>query len=152
MVFFYGACEPFTKKKERIQKFKEAGDLRYIYQNKLDKACPQHDMTFEDFKDLPGGKAYDKALHNKAIKIVKKSKYDGYQRSFAAMAYNFFNEMSSGGGNKHKSMADQQLAEVQSYFIDNIWDADLTDMHLISKFNKDMRFLLCVIDVFSKYA
>ena len=34
---------------------------------------------------------------------------------------------------------------------DNIWGADLADMQLISKFNKGFRFLLCVIDIFSKY-
>ena len=39
-----------------------------------------------------------------------------------------------------------------SRFKDNIWDADLTDMQLISKFNKGFKFLLCVIDIFSKYA
>ena len=33
------ACSPFTKNKERIKKFKETGDSRYIYQNKLDKVC-----------------------------------------------------------------------------------------------------------------
>ena len=37
-------------------------------------------------------------------------------------------------------------------FRDNIWDADLADMQLLSKFNKGFRFLLCVIDIFSKYA
>ena len=36
-------------------------------------------------------------------------------------------------------------------FIDSIWDADLADMQLISKFNKEFRFLLCVIDIYSKY-
>ena len=35
----YSACGPFTKKKERIQKFKETWHCRYIYQNELDKAC-----------------------------------------------------------------------------------------------------------------
>ena len=30
--------------------------------------------------------------------------------------------------------------------------ADLADMQLISKFNKGFRFLLCVIDIFRKYA
>ena len=39
-----------------------------------------------------------------------------------------------------------------SSFRDNIWGADLTDMQLLSKFNKGFRFLLCVIDIFSKYA
>ena len=29
--FIYSACGPFTKNKEKIQKFKETGDTRYIY-------------------------------------------------------------------------------------------------------------------------
>ena len=41
--FTYSACGPFTKNKERIQKFKETGDTSYIYKNELDKACFQHD-------------------------------------------------------------------------------------------------------------
>ena len=43
--FTYSACRLFTKNKERIQKFKETRDSRYIYQNELDKACFQHNMT-----------------------------------------------------------------------------------------------------------
>ena len=42
--------------------------------------------------------------------------------------------------------------KVYSAFKDNIWDADLADVQLISKFNKRFRFLSCVIDNFSKYA
>ena len=37
--FLYSACEPFTKNKERIEKFKETRDTKYICQNELDKAC-----------------------------------------------------------------------------------------------------------------
>ena len=37
--FTYWACEPFTKSREKIQKFKEVGDSRYIYQIKLVKDC-----------------------------------------------------------------------------------------------------------------
>ena len=36
--FTYSACGPFTKNKQRIQKFKEMGDTSYIYKNELDKA------------------------------------------------------------------------------------------------------------------
>ena len=43
--FTYSACEPFTKNKERIPKFKGTRDSRYIYRNELDKPCFQHDMT-----------------------------------------------------------------------------------------------------------
>ena len=42
--FTYSACESFTKNEGIIQKFKERGDTSYIYKNKLDKACFQHDM------------------------------------------------------------------------------------------------------------
>ena len=38
-VFTYSACGPLTKNKERIEEFKETGDSRHIYQNKLDKTC-----------------------------------------------------------------------------------------------------------------
>ena len=42
--------------------------------------------------------------------------------------------------------------KVYSYFKDNIWGVDLADMQLISKYNKGIRYLLCAIDLFSKYA
>ena len=42
--------------------------------------------------------------------------------------------------------------KVYSSFKDNIWGADLADMQLLSKFNKGIKYILCVIDLFSKYA
>ena len=48
--FTYSACGPFTKNKERIQKFKETGDTSYIYKNELDRACFEHDMPYGDLK------------------------------------------------------------------------------------------------------
>ena len=55
--------------------------------------------------------------------------------------------------NYQKNYTNQLLENViHSPFIDNIWGADLTDMQLISRFNKGIRFLLCVIDTYSKYA
>ena len=43
----YSAYGPFTKNKKRIQNFDETGDSQYIYQNKLNKACFQHDMAYD---------------------------------------------------------------------------------------------------------
>ena len=83
------ACGPFTKHKEGIHKFKETVDLRYIYQNELDKACFQHEMADVDFKDLTRRIASDKILHDKTFNISKNSQYDGYQRGLASMVYNF---------------------------------------------------------------
>ena len=45
-----------------------------------------------------------------------------------------------------------QKREVYSSFKDNIWGIDLADMQLISKYNKGIKYLLCAIDLFSKYA
>ena len=89
------------------------------------------------------------------------------------MLYKFIKKTSSSDIKNH-NMSDQcpsdldmrQLAEelrkpiirkfkqrkVQSTFKDNIWGADLEDIHLISKCNKRFRFLLCVIEIYSKYA
>ena len=65
------ACGPFTKNKERIQKFKETGDASYIYKNELDKGCFQHDIAYGEIKDLERRKASDKVLRNKAFNIAK---------------------------------------------------------------------------------
>ena len=80
--FTYSARRPFTKNKEKIQKFKETGDTKYIYRNELDKVCFQHDMAHGDFKDLAKRTAADKVLRDKAFNITKDLKYYGYQRGW----------------------------------------------------------------------
>ena len=168
--FTYSACGPFTKHKQRTQKFKETGDTNYIYKNELDKACFADDSACSDSKDLIKGTVADKSLKNKAFDIAKDPKYDGYQRGLAFMVFKFFDKKSKGSGAKHVNTKltsqNEQLADelhkpiirkfkkrkVYSAFKDNIWAADLADMQLLSRCNKGIRFLLCVIDIFSKYA
>ena len=60
--FTYSASGPFTKNKERIQKFKDTGDTSYIRKNELDKTCFQQDMAYGDFKDLAKRTIADKVL------------------------------------------------------------------------------------------
>ena len=81
------------------------------------------------------------------------------------MIYKFIDSKVSGSGAK-LTIQNEQLANelhkpiirkfekrrVYSTFKDNIWGVDLADMQLLSKYNKGIRFLLCVIDIFSKYA
>ena len=167
--FTYSACGSFTKNKEIIKKFEQTGDSRYIYRNELDKAGFQHDMAYGDFKNLKRRTAADNVLRDKVFNITKNPKYDGYQRGLASMVYKLFDKKTKGSGITlaNKSIPQQeQLAEelhkpiirkfkkreVYSAFKDNIWAADLADMQLTSKFNKGFRFLLCVIDIYSKYA
>ena len=146
--FTYSACGPFTKNKERIQKFKETGDTSYFYKNELDKACFQHDMAYGDFKDLPKITAAVKVLRDKSFKIASDQKYDGYQRGLALMVYKFFDKKSQGkwlaNDNENIQLANQlhksiikkiNKRRVYSSFKDNIWGVHLADMQLLSKFN-----------------
>ena len=163
--FTYSARGPFTRHEERIQKFKETGDTNYVYKNELDKACFVHDAAYSDSKDLTKRTVADKILKNRVFDIAKDPKYDGYQRGLASMVYKFFDSKVSGSGTKLR-LENEQLAnelhepiirkfekrKVYSTFKDNIWGVDLADMQLLSKYNKGIRFLLCVIDIFSKYA
>ena len=88
--FTYSACGPFTRNKQRIQKFMEIRDKNYIYRNKLDKACFQHDMAYGKYKDLERRTQSDKVFKEKTFEIANNPKYDRYQRGLAAMVYKFF--------------------------------------------------------------
>ena len=96
--FTYNAFGPFTKNKERIEKFMKTGDTDLIYKNELDKASFQHDMTYDKSKDLVKRTRSDKVLRYKAFKIASDRKCDGYQRGLASMVYKFFDKKSSGSG------------------------------------------------------
>ena len=145
-----------------------------MYKNELGKACFQHDITYGDFKDFTKRTASDKVLRDNAFNIAKNPKYDEYQRGLTSMVYKFFDKKTSGNGANNKikqnqrplDLVTQELAEelrkpiirkfkkgrVYSSFKDNIWGGDLADMQWISKFNKGIRFLLSLTNIYSKYA
>ena len=171
--FVYSAGGPFTRHKERIKKFKQTGDTGYIYRNDLDKACFQDDSAHADNKDLINRTKAHKVLKDKTYNIASNPKYDGYQRGLASMVYKFFDKKSMGSGfvkdtTKSSSLESSSLIladelhkpvikkfnkrKVYSQFKDNIWGADLADTQSLSKKNKGIKYLLCAIDLFSKYA
>ena len=109
--FVYSACGLFTRHKERIKEFKHTGDTRYIYRNKLDKACFQQDSAYADHKDLINRTEADKVLRDKAYDIASNPKYDGYQRGLASMVYKFFDKKSTGCGFKKLKNSSSILAD-----------------------------------------
>ena len=147
---------------------------KILFKKKLDKACFQYVMAYVDFKDLAKRTASEKVLLDQVFNITKNTKYDGYERDLASMRYKSFNKTYTAGAVrrlnksaiKSKNISNEQLAEelrntinkkfekckVNSSFKDNIWGAVLADMHLISRFHEGTFLLLCVIDMFSKYA
>ena len=82
------------------------------------------------------------------------------------MVYKLFDKKSAGSGiNTIKSsssiLADElhkpvirkfKNRKVYSQFKDNIWEIDLADMQSLSRKNKGIKYLLCAIDLYSKYA
>ena len=144
-------------------KFMPIGNTNFIYRNDLDKACFQRDMAYGKSRDLAKRTQSDKILKNKAFKIAIDARYGGYQRGLASMAYKFFDKESS--GSSANAEPNYQLAnelhkqiirkfnkrKVYSSFRDNIWDVELTDIESLSKYKKEIKYLLCAIDIFSKY-
>ena len=90
--FTCSACEPFTKYRERIQKFRKTGDLKHLYRNELDKAFFTHDPAYSDSQNLPKRTISDKILKDRAYEIARDRGYDGYQRVLASMVYKFFDK------------------------------------------------------------
>ena len=126
-------------------------------------------MAYNKYKDLEKRTQSDIVLRNKTIKIASNPKRNGYERGLGSIVYTFFDKKSKGSGlkeNQGNFLKNSQLADelhkpiirkfkkrkVYSWSKDNISGVDLADMQLISKHNKGIRYLLCVIDLFSKYA
>ena len=121
-------------------------------------------MAYGDFKDLNRKTFADKLLRDKASNIVKDPKYDGYQRGLASTVYKCFDKKTSGSAVKNTPIKNQ-LRNYRNQLLENLikekytpllltifGGAALEDMQLINKFNKTYRFLLCVINIYNKYA
>ena len=115
-----------------------------------------------DHKDLINRTEADKVLRDKAYDIASNPEYDGYQRGLASMVYKFFDKKSTGSGIASSSILADELhkpvikkfdkRKVYSQFKDNIWGLDLADMKSLSRKDKGIKYLLCAIDLHSKYA
>ena len=121
-------------------------------------------MVYGKSKDLAKRTKSDKVLRNKAFKIASDPKQDGYQRELFSVAHKFFYKKSRGSG--VDAEPNYQLAselhrqtirkfkrrKVYSPFRDNFLGVDLADVQLLSKYNKGIKYLLCTINLFIKYA
>ena len=143
--FTYNACSPFTKNKERIEKFMQTGNTDFIERNELDKACFHYDVAYGKSKDLTRRTPSDKSLKDKAFETGTNRKYDGYHGGLASMVYKFFDKTSSGSGvdaepnyqlpNKlHRQIIRKfKRRKVYSSFRDNIGGVDLADIKALCK-------------------
>ena len=142
----------------------QTGNTEFTYKNELYKAYFQHNMVYGESKDLAKRTKSEKVLRDKAFEIASDPKCDRYQRGLVSMVYKFFDKKCSGSGvaiepnyqlaNKiyRQIIRKRNRRKVYLSFRDNIWGVDLADMQWLSKYNRGTRYLLCAIDLYSKYA
>ena len=140
--FAYSVFYPFTKKKERIEKFMKSGNTDSIYRNQLDKACFQHDMAYGKPKGLGKRTQSDKEkiLRDKAFKITSAPKHDGYQRGLTSMVYKF----------NDKNLVEvvltlKQITNLQMNFIDRLFEKLREEkfIHLVETMFGALVYLTC---------
>ena len=116
-------------------------------------------MAYGIYKDLNKRTQAYNVLRDKAFEIASNPKYDDYQRRwFTSFLIKYLLKLELKIKlNKIKNLQMNFIRKfyqrkVYSSFKDNMWGVDLAYMQLISKYNKGIRFLLCAINLFSKYA
>ena len=97
----------YTKHDERIQKFRETGDLKHPYKNKLDNICFAHDAACSDRKDLAQRIISDKVLKDRVNEIAKSPKFNGYQRTLGSPVYKFFDETTGSRASVNEELTEE---------------------------------------------
>ena len=130
--------------------------MKHLYRKELDKDCFAHDAAYSESKDLVKRTISDKILKDRTYEIARNRNYDEHQRALASMVYKFFDKKTGCkqlAEELHKPVTKKfKRRKVYARFKDNICSADLAEMGLFSSRNKNIKYLLCVIDVFAKYA
>ena len=102
-----------------------------------------------------------KILKDRAYQIARNRNYDGYQRALASMIYKFFDKKKGSDITVNEQLVEElhkpiikkvKRRRVYTRFKGNVWAVDLAEMESLSTNNKIVKYLLCVIDVFTKYA
>lgn len=129
--FTYSACRPFPEHRQRIQTFKETGNLSYIFKNELDKAYFAQYAEYGDGKDIGKKTISNKILKDYEISINPKD--DGYQRRLRSMVYKFFDKKTGSRTNKNEVLVQElnkpsikkfERRKMYARFKVNVWATD----------------------------
>ena len=133
-----------------------------MYKNKLGQVCFTNDKAYLDSKDLTKWTISIRFWKIKLNEIVINPKYDGCQRGLASIVHRLFDKKTGLGASVNEHHLALELykpvikkfkrRKVYARFKDTIWAADLAEMGSLFSKNGGVKFLLCVMDVFTKYA
>ena len=127
--------------------------------NRVDKAAYHHDVCYLKNDDTATRNAVcDKNMLKELEGIYNPTQRERLDKSIVSKLIG--TKVKFGMGVKKKDLAEELHKPIRRKFkkrrvlvggIDRIWAADLVDMQAFSKFNRGVKYLLAVIDVFSKY-
>ena len=157
----YSFCGPGTKYQQRARE-------GYNGINELDSMCKLHDKFYDENTDTKVRNISDLALAHRADEIANNPVYDAIQRKDANFISKIMKTKAKFGFGLslppttwNEDLADELHAPVKrkfqrrhviSYGVDDVWSCDLVEMQEWSKQNKGYRYMLNVVDVFSKFA
>ena len=86
---------------KEFKKFREIGNLKHLYRNKLGEACFAPDAAYSDCKDLAN------RINERVYEIAGNRKYDECQRALASMVHEFFDEKTGSGLSVNEQLAEE---------------------------------------------
>ena len=95
--FTFSVSRPFSTHLNKIQEFRETGNLKHSYRYELDKACFAHDALYFESNDLAEKTVSLKILKDRTYELAWNRKYDGYQSALASTVYNFVHKKTEWG-------------------------------------------------------
>ena len=153
-------CGPYNPLEKQLIYDKNGNILTYIQKpiRKTDSICAQHDVDYSLSKNLIDKHITDKKMIDSINKLSYKDKQWG-----TFLVKNIINSKKKLGlGNNPNEILSQQLHKpkrvnferrrVISNHIDHIWGIDLITMIKYAKQNNNYKYILTVIDFFSKYS
>lgn len=152
----YSYCGPGTRYEQRVRE-------GYKGINELDSMCKLHDKFYNENTDTKIRNVSDIALAHRADEIARNSLYDGVQRKDANFISGIMKTKAKYGLGLswNEDLANELHAPVKkkferrhvvSYGVDDVWSCDLVEMQEWSKENNGYRYLLTIVDVYSKFA
>jgi transposase InsO family protein len=152
----YSFCGPGTRYEQRMRE-------GYKGINELDSMCKLHDQFYNENTETKTRNISDIALAHRAAEIARNSMYDDVQRKDARFISDIMKTKAKYGLGLpwNEELANELHAPVKrvskrrhvvSYGVDDVWSCDLVEMQEWSKQNNGYRYLLNIVDVYSKFA
>ena len=122
----------------------------------MDKSCFAHDAAHSYSSVLTKRAISDRILKDRGYETARNRNYDGYQRALASMVYNSVEDKTGSRVSANEQLAEKlhkqlikkfKRKKIYARFKEITWAADLAKKESLSSKNKNVKYLLCLIDI-----